>query len=248
MLLCSKQKYRSLKESVNDFSVELSGQPINVVQSHKLLGLHLDAHMTCDKHISNLCQRLHSRLFLFNKIKYLLSWDAKVLFFNGLVQPSIDYCCTVWGNCSKQNLKRIHRIMKLFGRSILGVKRPRDISTVDLFRQLNWLPVNERIKYMQCLLVFKCINGLVPGYLSSYFKSLTSTHQYHTRLSASAGLQQITPKTGQGARAFRIQGADLWNALDPHIRNSPSADSFKSRYIKHVSSHIYQNPHFWLDT
>ena len=78
-------------------------------------------------------------------MKHLLPLDARKQFYLGLVQPLIDYCCCTWGNCCKDQLKKIHKSMKLFARAILNIKDAKSVRTIELFHRLNWLPIDYRI-------------------------------------------------------------------------------------------------------
>ena len=40
--------------------------------------------------------------------------------------------------------------------------------------KINWLPVSDRVECCIANIVFKCWNGIVPGYIHEMFKSLYS--------------------------------------------------------------------------
>mgnify|MGYP007006429505 CR=1 FL=1 len=91
MLFCSRPKMKQLKASTeNGYRVILSDQQLDEVETHKLLGLHVDPLLTWEIHVNYICKRLNTRLFLFNKVKHLSPFYGKLQFYNGLVQPIID--------------------------------------------------------------------------------------------------------------------------------------------------------------
>jgi len=53
--------------------------------------------------------------------------------------------------------------------------------TSPVMRELHWLPVRQRLKFKTAVLVFKCIHGQAPVYLSEYCKS-TTDNTYHSHL------------------------------------------------------------------
>ncbi len=65
----------------------------------------------------------------------------------------MDYGCVIWGNCSSDLLIKVHKIMKMYARSILDFKDKRQSSSVKLFQTLGWMPVDVHINY---LLASKC--------------------------------------------------------------------------------------------
>ena len=34
------------------------------------------------------------------------------MLFNALIKPILEYCCTVWGNCSVENLQRLLQVQQ----------------------------------------------------------------------------------------------------------------------------------------
>ena len=84
------------KDAFSSFEVSVCDQPITSVECHKLVGIYLDRNIIWDNHINKLCQKLRSKLYMFNRIKYFLPHHARIQFFNGIVQPNNDYCASVW--------------------------------------------------------------------------------------------------------------------------------------------------------
>ncbi len=60
---------KRLNSALKDFSVGENEYIIKPVNTHKLLGLHGDKTLSGTNHVSHLCSKLCSRLYLFNKIK-----------------------------------------------------------------------------------------------------------------------------------------------------------------------------------
>ena len=51
----------------------------------------------------------------------------------------------------------------------------------NTFDILNWVDLSTRRQINKCVLVFKCLNNLVPKYLSGYFVRNSNIHSYNTR-------------------------------------------------------------------
>ena len=217
------------------------------MDTHKLLGIHLDNHLTWNIHIDKLCNKVKSRLFLFRKIKYLLPLQARMQFFEGYVQPLLDYGCIIWGNTSRHNLKRLHTVVKQFGRSILDIKNPKDIHTVDLFKTLDWLPIDTRIRYFKGVMAYKAINNLTPVYLSQMFTLTQQIHQYQTRQSTNKDIYMPNIKTEYGRRSYKYWATIEWNMLPHFVKDSPSLPVFKKRYMLYLKTNIYVAGNFPID-
>ena len=244
MIFHSKNKSRDSKE----FSVKVDNANLNSVPHHKLLGVYLDNKLTFETHINKLCSKLHQQLFLFNRIKYLLPQYAKCKYFNGFVQPHIDYGCTIWGSCNKMFLVRVHKVMKLFGRSILNVKNKQSMSTVNIFKNLKWMPIDERIKYFKCIQMYNIQHGLAPTYLCDMFQFVNNVHKRVTRQSVHNNFYIPKFKTNYGQRSFHYSGTALWNNLNNNLKSEQNSTSFRSNYVRNLYQTLYNNSHFAIDT
>src|SRR6218665_1355334 len=84
---------------------------------------------------------------------------------------------------------------------------------------LHWLPVQFRIEYKPCLLVFQSLHGAAPEYLRD---CCTATHSsvsgLRLRSLERADLRVWRMKTHFGDCAFSAAGPRCWNSLPPVIR------------------------------
>ena len=72
-----------------------------------------------------------------------------------------------------------------------------------LLQELHWLRIEQRIEFKFSVLVFQCLNGLDPSYLS----------------------RDLGPTTCVG---FPVAAARIWkNSLPPSVTSSPSLLSFR---------------------
>ena len=236
---------QNVLKNIDKFDVKINAQSVSKVNSHKLLGLHIDNSLSWSVHVDKLCGKLKSKLFLFGRIKYLLPLSARKAYYNSLVQPIVDYCCVVWGNCAKKELQKIHKLQKQFGRYIMDIIDARSVSTVDLFKTLDWLPVDQRICYFQAVQMYNIINENCPAYLLNHFSDLKSLDS-RTRQSDQGilNLPKFTKACGQ--RTFKFQGSKLWNSIPKEIRDSKNLEQFKDNYMKWKKGHVYTSS-FFLD-
>ena len=147
------------------------------------------------------------------------------MLFNALIKPILEYCCIVWGSCSVANLQRLLQLQKRCARLILNSTI--SDSSVELFDQFGWLPMDDIIRVRKLFLLHKVSKGHCPEYFSSYFKHVRSTHGYGTR---SAILNDVlTPsfKRNSGLKTFHSSACRLWNNLYNSYRNITSHKNFR---------------------
>ena len=100
---------------------------------------------------------------------------------------------------------------------------------------LNWLSVNDKLYLNDVVMMFKCVNKLVPDYLVEKFTFRSQMHSKNTRQSSQLNIPRCRLTTGQ--RSFAYRGAKLWNALVDNIKSTESVNVFKTRIVKLISSY-----------
>jgi hypothetical protein len=68
-----------------------------------------------------------------------------------------DYCCTVWGETTNLNLEKLCKLQKRAARIILNAKY--DIPSLQLFKKLRWVSIQNRLEYHKSVLMYNCINN-----------------------------------------------------------------------------------------
>ena len=64
----------------------------------KYLDVHISSDFTWTDHIEHLTGKINQRLGLLKRIKHLLPFRARLLFYKSLVMPLFEYADLVWGD------------------------------------------------------------------------------------------------------------------------------------------------------
>ena len=149
--------------------------------------------------------------------------------YTSTIQPIFDYCCTVWGQCSDNKLKKIQKFQNRAARIILN-NYDWEVNGIDLVRSLNWMTLRDRINYFSCSLMYKCINSIAPNYLSDNVLMQDIFNQRSTRTTNQCMVVIPQPRTEIFKQSFAYKGAVLWNMLPINIKLSTSLSQFKYSY------------------
>ena len=229
MLLTTSQ--RSARLQKKELSLHIHETEIEQVSHHKLLGIHVDKFLHWDIQVQELFKRINSKINLLSKIKKYLTTEARLLYFNSYILPLFDYCCTIWGNCSKKDLERMTRLQKKAARIILGKY---DVASKKLFADLNWLDFANRIKFHKCILVFKIVNGLSPPYLQDLLRQIKSSSTSSLRSAEEENLLLPGANLEIFKKSLQFSGVCIWNSLPSHIKKSKSLNNFKEKCQKYM--------------
>ena len=228
MLCATRQRLAHTAENTS-LNIEMDNNKIPCVTSTKLLGVHIDQQLTWNEQIKHVRRKIASNLYLLKQIKEYLPLEARKLFFNSYILPHFDYCSIIWGNCSKTALENLVKMQKRAARLILD----KDYSTrsSELFAELGWMPLEDRINFKRATQVYNCLNTADQG-LNEMFQYNKNVHNHNTRGATGKNLHigRNHPKS------FTYLGATLWNNIPAPIRDAKSVPNFKTLYMKNYFS------------
>ena len=166
---------------------------------------------------------------MINRIKYLLHKKTILLLIHSFVFNKLLYCSSVWSNTSKKNIKKLQLLQNFEARIVLGLKKYDDIS--EGLKSLGWLDINHKLKFNDCVIMYKCLNNEgAPAYLSQRFKKRSQIHSRASRNRSDLDLIKCRLATEQ--RSFSFRGAKAWNELPKSVRDTTSLNNFKKNLLK----------------
>ena len=95
-----KSKYMFFKKtSITNINLTLTIDKVVIdrVDYFNFLGLTIDSQMTWKKHTENISKKCLRVIGTLNRIKHILPTQTRVLLYNSLILPHINYCIMAWG-------------------------------------------------------------------------------------------------------------------------------------------------------
>ena len=214
---------RQLVSKLPDVSVPFLRQKLIPESSTKDLGVILDSSLTFSSHISSLSSSLLSSLCQISRVHHLFSKEALCIMINSLVFSKLFYCSTVWSGTYKQNIHKL-QLMQNFTARILTDTRKYDHITPAL-KDLGWLTVEEQLRLWEVILMYKCVNNVVSGYLSCKLGKRSDAHAYNLRNSDHLNVPKC--RTVAAQRGFFYRATKSWNNLSSETRSAQTLRSLK---------------------
>ena len=102
---------------------------------------------------------------------------------------------------------------------------------------LHCLPVSQRVVFKTALMVWKCVHGVAPAYLSDLCVPTAISGRQHLRSAATGTLLVPRARTATGQRSFAVNGPATWNRLPQALRSLElSENAFKWALRTHLFS------------
>ena len=115
--------------------------------------------------INNSHTQLTNKVLLLRRIQPCITLEMRKLYYNYFISPTFDYGIKLWQSTSKHTLLKIPNIQKRTARMLLD--KSWEQPSNQLFKEINWLPLQSRDTYHVALLDFKIHNDLAPTYLNT---------------------------------------------------------------------------------
>ena len=208
------------------------------------LGCLLDETLSGREMALKVLKKVNGKLrFLYRQGKYLNRRLRRML-CNTLIQPHFDFACSAWYPNLTQGLKdKLQVAQNKCIRYCLFLGN-RESIRYNHFREINWLPVAERVNQFIAASVFKFFNNLAPLYMKDIF--IKAERVRITRSSNDSNLYIPRRKNDYGKNCLSYMGATVWNSIHGAIRDVKTCNTFKHKIkekyfedIKEQESSIY---------
>ena len=148
------------------------------------LGVHLDGQLTMKVHVQRISQTSFYQLRQLRSVRRSLSVKACTALVHAFVTSRLDYCNSLLAGIGDGLIDQLQTVMRVAAR-LVPQKRKFDPISADIRDRLHWLPIRSRIDFKLGLLVYKCLHGIAPAYLTETLV-LKSTVPAFSRLRSTA--------------------------------------------------------------
>ena len=128
---------------------------------------------------------------------------------------TFDYGCSSWFPLLMKSLKI--KYQKVQNKCICFCVNLLTRSNIDPshFREINWLQASKRVECCIANTVFKCWNGIAPGYIHEIFKPSFCRYSMRSRMALDITLR----KTNAGQKRLSFLRAQIWSKVNPSIKH-----------------------------
>ena len=238
LVLSREKKQYSIIKEINS-KISFSSE-----QKVKNLGILLDNNLTFKDQINSVCRKgFHMLRNLWKVSSKISDVNLKIQIVQSCILSPIDYCNSLYVFLPKNQVSRLQRLINASVRFIYNLRKhfrpslstPHPISITSFTKKCHFLPMEARIHFKICILVYKCLNNNAPIYLQNLLSIKNSLPSL--RISKDNYLLQPVFQTlNYKQRSFSAAAPAIWNMLPYELRSSTSIGIFK----KNLKTYFFQ--------
>ena len=194
---------RNVSAALSDISLKLGELSIQRSTSIKNLGITFDDSLTMYSQINTICKSVNFHIRNIWRIRRFITTEACHRIVRGLVLSRLDYANSLLFGAREADLTRLQHLQNKAARLVMSCGRYR--SSIDLLRELPWLPVKQRIIYKLMLYTYKALNDMAPCYISD----MTSPEHWSCWIQATTAILFRSDPAG----CFQIFQTCQWHEL-----------------------------------
>jgi len=166
--------------------------------------------------VTAVCRSCFYQLRQLKSFKSSLTREALHSLIQAFVHCRLDYSNSALAGVAKVYFQKLQFVQNMAARMVSGVRRSKHITLV--LEDLHWLPVSQPVVFKTALIVWKCVHGVAPAYLSDPCVPTTAIlGRQHLRSAATGTLLVPRARTATGQRSFAFNGPVTWNRLPPAL-------------------------------
>ena len=144
--------FKTSKKKVQTLLLQTDNKIIDKVLDFNFLGIHFNKQLNWKSHIDKLSVKCCRILGILNRLKRILPLNIKIILYNSLMLPHLNYGITLWGfKC-----ERILKLQKKAARILSASKY--NAHTEPLFKNLKLLKIEHILKLHELKLYYKFIH------------------------------------------------------------------------------------------
>ena len=214
MVLSTQQMSSHHRLADRALNLTVGGNPLERVESTKLLGVNIHSNLKWDEHIKQLATSCYGTLATLKKIKNFTNYKLRKHLAESLVLSRLDFSDIVFYPLSENLLKKLQRIQFSAASFVTG----HYVNSVSTLLKLGWLPMSERRDWHLLKATHKAL------YDKHWPKNLRLETVQHGRFLRSS--EAINLKIPLDSGTFQDCAAKRFNSLPAAVKSCPDFNTF----------------------
>ena len=167
------------RTKMTNFRLHIDHYPIELKNSFKYLGIHLDRELSWKNHIDHLAKKLSKVCRMIYKLRHYVPLSTLQIVYYSMFHAHIQYSLLKRGRAAKSHFHKLSTLQNKILKACLFC--PRRYETNLLCSRFRVLKLDDMIKMEFAKFIFKYSNNMLPNSFNNYFIKLENIHNYNTR-------------------------------------------------------------------
>ena len=138
----------------------------------EILGVHIDNKLSFKTYVSAILKKVYAKIGALKRLKRLVHPDVALILYKCYILPHLEYCSLLLLGINKPLVNKLEATNYYALKVRLNVGKDVDYNSILSIAGMNSLEFRRYEKSL--LLLYKCIKGNGPSYISFFFFSLSS--------------------------------------------------------------------------
>ena len=135
-------------------SVDLDGQPISQVSSHKHVGFVFNQRLSWSDHTDYVIRKSSKKIGLLRRLRWRLPRLVLRSLYLTCVRPTLEYACGAWTSVGTQDATRLERTQRAAARLITGTSIKEKLPSELLLARAGLEPLSLSRQVALCSIVY----------------------------------------------------------------------------------------------
>ena len=221
IIVCNPKKFPVLIDEIT-----VGQDKVKFSKSAKNLGVIFDDDLSMDTHVKSLCKGVYLEIRRLKHMSRFVDEQSLKTLAASFILSKFDYCNALFKKLNCTQIQKLQKLQNFAARVICRKSIFEHVTPCLIY--LHWLPIKYRVDFKIAMLVFKCLNGLAPSYLSE----LLEIYQPNRNLRSCNKFLLQSKRTNfktLGDKSFSSAAPVVWNALPFYLRSETSLSAFKTK-------------------
>ena len=211
----------------------ISGEPINIVNSHKDLGVVVDTSLKFHVHIKQIVNKAAVLSSNFLKTTLCRSVEFMKTLLASHLRPLLEFASPVWNTGYLGDLRLLESVQRRWTKQIIGMA---NIPYSDRLKALNLYSIKGRLiraDLIKCWKIFHGKCGLKPRNMFN-LPPLQGTRGHRFKIAHSFCTTEMR------RHFFSLRCVSVWNSLSDDVVSLETIESFKSALHNSLGSLLFE--------
>ena len=220
-LKSNPDKCHALVSTIKPLDIKIGDYKVGNSECEKLLGVKIDANLSFDIHISDLCKKASRKISALARVAPFMSLGKRKLLMNAFFTSQFSYCPLIWMCHSRGNNRKINMLHE---RCLRIVYNDKQSSFTELLNKDSSVSIHTRNIQRLAIEMFKFYKGLSPPLMANIFKR---KENHYILRNASDFSRPIVKSVYHGTESISFLGPKIWDILPETLKNIENLEHFK---------------------